>query len=74
MPANVIIKERRNESAEKMIRRFMRKCKKERVIEIYREKTDFYSKPSVKKKVKKKKARREQQKLQRKLDAKLFRP
>jgi|TARA_R110002153_G_scaffold7448_1_gene33500 small subunit ribosomal protein S21 len=74
MPTNVVIKQRRNESPEKMIRRFMRKCKKERVVEIYKEKTDFYSKPSVKKKVKKKKARREQQKLQRKLDAKLFRP
>tara|TARA_R110002020_G_scaffold257174_1_gene470787 strand:- start:2377 stop:2598 length:222 start_codon:yes stop_codon:yes gene_type:complete len=73
MPVNVTIKQRRNETPEKMIRRFIRKCKKERVLEIYREKTDFYIKPSVKKKAKSKKARRERQKLQRKLDAKMFR-
>jgi len=73
MPVNVTIKQRRNETPEKMIRRFIRKCKKERVLEIYREKTDFYIKPSVKKKTKSKKARRERQKLQRKLDAKMFR-
>tara|TARA_B100001094_G_scaffold332796_1_gene406545 strand:- start:4407 stop:4568 length:162 start_codon:yes stop_codon:yes gene_type:complete len=30
-----------------MIKRFMKKVKKEKVIEIYRSKTDYYEKPSV---------------------------
>ena len=73
MATNVIIRPRRNESSERLIKRFIRKCKKEKVIETYKAKTDFYIKPAVKKKLKRRKAIRERQKLQRKQDAKLFR-
>tara|TARA_A100001515_G_scaffold137610_1_gene130369 strand:- start:505 stop:726 length:222 start_codon:yes stop_codon:yes gene_type:complete len=73
MSANVQVRLRRNESSDRLIRRFIRKCKKEKVVETYREKTDCYIKPSVKKKIKQKKARRERLKRQRKIDAKLFR-
>jgi ribosomal protein S21 len=73
MATNVVVEPRRGESCERLIRRFSKKCKKERVIEIYREKTGYYVKPSVKRKMKRQKAIRERQKLQRKKDAKLFR-
>tara|TARA_R100000008_G_C3536259_1_gene142167 strand:+ start:314 stop:484 length:171 start_codon:yes stop_codon:yes gene_type:complete len=56
-----------------MIRRFIKKCKKEKVVERYRARTDYYIKPSVKRKLKSEKARREQKKLQRKRDGRLFR-
>jgi small subunit ribosomal protein S21 len=71
--ANVIVKIRRGETGEKLIRRFIRKCKKERVVEEYRARTDYYIKPSVKKKLKSEKARRERKKLERKRAAKMFR-
>jgi|TARA_R110002020_G_scaffold475446_1_gene710051 ribosomal protein S21 len=70
---NVKVELRRGETSERLIRRFSKKCKKEKVLEIYREKTGYFVKPSVKRKVKRQKAIREQQKLQRKKDAKLFR-
>jgi len=70
---NVKVELRRGETSERLIRRFSKKCKKEKVVEIYREKTGYFVKPSVKRKVKRQKAIREQQKLQRKKDAKLFR-
>ncbi len=73
MAANVIVKIRRGETGEKLIRRFIRKCKKERVVEEYRARTDYYIKPSVKKKLKSEKARRERKKLERKRAAKMFR-
>jgi ribosomal protein S21 len=73
MATNVAVELRRGESSERLIRRFSKKCKKERVLEIYREKTSYYIKPSVKRKIKHQKAVREKQKLQRKKDAKLFR-
>ncbi len=73
MATNVKVELRRGETSERLIRRFSKKCKKERVVEIYREKTGYFVKPSVKRKVKRQKAIREQQKLQRKKDAKLFR-
>jgi ribosomal protein S21 len=71
--SNVVVKIRRGESTEKLIRRFIRKCKKERVVEEYRARTDYYIKPSVKKKLKSDKARRERKKLERKRAAKMFR-
>jgi len=71
--SNVIVKIRRGEPTEKLIRRFIRKCKKERVVEEYRARTDYYIKPSVKKKLKSDKARRERKKLERKRAAKMFR-
>ena len=57
MPVNVRVTKRRNESDEKLIRRFNRKCKKQGVVREYREKTDYYEKPSV---VRRKKAIRRQ--------------
>jgi len=73
MATNVKVELRRNETSERLIRRFSKKCKKDRVIEIYRDKTGYFIKPSVRRKMKRQKAIREQQKLERKRDAKLFR-
>jgi ribosomal protein S21 len=73
MPTNIVVKLRRGETSEKLVRRFIRKCKKEKVVEKYRAKTDHYIKPSVKKRLKSDKARRELQKLERKRAAKMFR-
>ena len=55
------------------MRRFIKKCKKDKILETYRAKTDYYIKPSVRKRMKKDKAIREQKKLQRKEEGKLFR-
>ncbi len=46
-PANVVTRPKRDEHPDRMIKRFMKKVKKEKVIEIYRSKTDYYEKPSV---------------------------
>jgi len=73
MATNVIVRPKRNESPERLIKRFIRKCKKEKVIEKYRERTDHFIKPSVKRKLKRRKAIREQEKVERKRDKKLFR-
>ena len=70
---NVKVELRRNETTERLIRRFIKKCKRERVIEIYRDRTGHYIRPAVRRKMKRQKAIREQQKLQRKKEAKLFR-
>ena len=66
MAVNIRIEQKRNESSERLIRRFIKKCKKERIIETYREKTAYHIKPSVKRKLKREKANRERQKLERK--------
>jgi ribosomal protein S21 len=71
--SNVKVTLRRGETTEKLIRRFNRRCKKDRIVEIYRQKTDHYVKPSIKKRMKREAAQREQKKLQRKKDNKLFR-
>ena len=73
MATNVIVRPKRNESPERLIKRFIRKCKKEKVIEKYRDRTDHFIKPSVKRKLKRRKAIREQEKAERKRDKKLFR-
>jgi|TARA_Y100000310_G_scaffold169757_1_gene169970 ribosomal protein S21 len=73
MAINVSVRLRKNETSERLIRRFIKKCKRDRVVETYRDKTGHYIKPSVRKKIKQRKAIREQQKLQRKKEAKLFR-
>ena len=52
---NIILKARRNESAERLIRRFIKKVKKEKIIEQVRDRK-YYKKPSEKKKEKKRKA------------------
>jgi len=70
---NISVTPRRGESTERLIRRFIKKCKKEKIVETYRAKTDYYIKPSVKRRLKSQKARREKEKLQRKQNAKLFR-
>lgn len=61
---NVRVELRRGESTERLIRRFIKKCKKEKVIETYRARTDHYIKPSVKRKMKRARAQRELKKLQ----------
>jgi ribosomal protein S21 len=73
MAHNISVELRRGESSERLIRRFIKKCKRERIVETYRSKTDFYIKPSVKRKMKSEKAARERQKLERKKDKKNFR-
>jgi small subunit ribosomal protein S21 len=73
VPINVSVRVRRGETTEKLIRRFIRKCKKDRVVEEYRAKTDYHIKPSVKRKLKSEKARRERRKLERRHAAKMFR-
>ena len=73
MANNVKVDLRRGETAERLIRRFIKKCKREKVVELYRAKTDHYIKPSDQKKLKSATARREAQKLQRKRLRKMFR-
>ena len=62
MATNVKVVKRRGEPNEKLIRRFTRKCKKERILEVYKEKTGHYVKPSVVKRLKKQQAIREHKK------------
>lgn len=73
MAVNLKVVKRRGESDEKLIRRFNRKCKKEKIVQEYREKADYYIKPSITKRMKKQKAIREQQKRVRKEQDNLFR-
>ena len=73
MPSNISVHLRRGETSDRLIRRFIKKCKKEIIVEQYRAKTDHHIKPSVKKRIKREKAIREQKKLQRKLERKMFR-
>jgi len=72
MSINVRVSLRRGETSDRLIRRFIKKCKKEKIVETYKAKTDHHIKPSVKKKIKRKKAIRERQRLQRKRGSKLF--
>jgi len=73
MATNVSVSLRRGETSERLIRRFIKKCKKDKIVEEYRNRTDHYIKPAVKRKMKRKKAIREQQKLERKMNRKMFR-
>lgn len=73
MAVNLKVDKRRGESDEKLIHRFNRKCKKQKIVQEYREKTDYYVKPSITKRMKKQKAIREQQKRVRKEQDNLFR-
>lgn len=73
MSVNVRVSLRRNETSEKLIRRFNRQCKKEGIMRLYRDKTDHYVKPSIKKRIKSETARREIRKLERKRAQKMFR-
>ena len=73
MATNLKVELRRGENSERLIRRFIKKCKKERILETYRQRVDHYIKPSKRKKMKRQKAQRELLKLQRKTNTKLFR-
>ena len=57
MATNVTVHLRRGETSERLIRRFIKKCKKERIVEEVRERRR-YKKPSVKKKEKQEQAQR----------------
>ena len=49
-PINAEVKPKhQNEDIEKMIRRFTKKCKKERIVENFRDQM-YYEKPSIKRK------------------------
>jgi ribosomal protein S21 len=64
--ANVIVESRYNENSERLIRRFIKKVKREGILERHRDRCSHHIKPSVKKKIKQKKARREKERLERK--------
>ena len=70
-PITVEVKPRYdNEPYEKMIKRFMKKCKKERIIEDYRDRR-YYEKPSIKRKRKKARRQKVLEKLRIKLENRL---
>ena len=73
MATNVVVRLRKGESGERLIRRFIKECKKERVVETYRQRTDHYIKPSVKRKLKREKAQREAKRTEAKRNKKMFR-
>jgi ribosomal protein S21 len=60
----------KDEPIERMIKRFTKKCKKERIVENYRDKM-YYEKPSRKRKKEKERRRRVLQKLRLKLENRL---
>ena len=62
-PVNVSVRPRgRNDNQQRMIKRFMKKVKKMKILETYREKLR-YTKPSEKKRIQKKKRARVLKKL-----------
>ena len=65
MATNVRVELRRGETTEKLIRRFIRKVKNDKVLETYKEKTTHHVKPSVKRKIKRKKAIRARRQVER---------
>jgi len=46
-PSHVTVQPKPGEHPERAIKRFLKKVKKEKVLEIYREKVDYYKKPSA---------------------------
>jgi ribosomal protein S21 len=60
-PVNVEVVLKPNESADRLIKRFIKKCKKSDIIKEYLEKTIFRS-PSQKKRYKKAKAKHQREK------------
>ena len=62
-PINVEVKLKERETTERLIRRFIKKCKKEKIIEEYRARA-FYEKPSTIKKRKKSRRKKIAQELQ----------
>ena len=67
--SNVTVVARKGEPAEKLIRRFVRKCKKERVIEQVRERR-YFTKPSEAKRLKRAASIREAERLRKKAERK----
>jgi ribosomal protein S21 len=68
MAINVSVRAHPRESTERLIRRFIKKVKKEKVLETYRQRCSYYIKPSVKRKMKRKKAQAERERLERKMN------
>lgn len=53
-PAHVVVRPKPGEHPERTIKRFLKKVKKSNIIQEYRNKTEFYEKPSVIRRRKKK--------------------
>lgn len=53
-PAHVVVRPKPGEHPERTIKRFLKKTKKSNIIQDYRNKTEFYEKPSVVRRRKKK--------------------
>jgi len=66
-PSHVTVVPRHNEDPQRAIKRFLKKCKKERIVEKYREK-EYFIKPSEKRRMERKKRERTIQKLRRQED------
>ena len=69
-PVNVEVTPRKNESPERMIKRFIKKVKKEGIQDEWREKYMFFEKPTDKRRRKKKERNRVLKRLQREYEAK----
>ena len=69
-PVHVEVEPRKNESPERMIKRFIKKVKKEGLQDEWREKHMYFEKPTDKRRRKKKERNRVIKKLQRDYDAK----
>ena len=69
-PVNVEVTLRPNESPERMIKRFIKKVKKEGIQDEWREKHMFFEKPTTKRRRKKLERQRTIKRLQREYDAK----
>jgi len=67
--ANVTVVPHRNEPIEKAIKRFIRKCKKERIVEEIRER-QYYTKPSEAKRIKRAASIRDAERLKKKAERK----
>lgn len=67
-PAHVSVRPRKDESPERVIKRFLKKVKKEKVIELYRNRTEYYEKPSAVKSRNKKRRKMVLKKLRDSLD------
>jgi len=65
-----VVSRYRDEPAEKIIKRFVKKCKKERIVENYRDRAR-YEKPSKKRKREKERRKRVLHKLRMKLENRL---
>ena len=70
MTVNVEVKRRENETIERMLKRFMKKVKKEGIMEELRERV-YYKKPSDVKRRKKERRKKVAQDVQRKIEEKL---